>query len=167
MQFDSDHVLDVHEARLYPFDTYILTSSLYALDHLNQSVPIRRAVTIDQSSNFLIAGSDVESYVLQTDGTRTPSRELDLHIRRAAQTRTFTLVLFAASWMLTHLSIGHIVLACMTTDAAKTLKHLLFSFGILMIHPQLRNSMPDAPGYDGKAQKLISYDFDAQVSPFP
>jgi hypothetical protein len=151
VQFDSDHVLDVHRARLYPFDTYLLTTTLRAVDSSNKTVPIQKIATIDQTSNFFVGGSDLDSYSTLTDGTQSPSRDMDFQVSRPGPARAFSLLLFAVSWMLTHVAIGHVILDWYT-DVVKSslIKHLVFAFAILLVHPQLRNSMPDAPGYDGK-----------------
>lgn len=75
---------------------------------------------------------------------------MDLRVSRPGQARAFALLLFGVSWMLTHVSIGHVILAWYKEEMKSTLlKHLVFAFAILLSHPQLRNSMPDAPGYDG------------------
>jgi hypothetical protein len=151
VQFDSDHVLDVHRARLYPFDTYLLTTTLRAVNLANQTIPVQKIAAIDQTSNFFIDASDLDSFGALADGTLSPSRDVDFHVSRPGQARAFALLLFAVSWALTHLSIGHVILDWYT-DVGKSLlvKHLVFAFAILVMHPQLRNSMPDAPGYDGE-----------------
>jgi hypothetical protein len=141
----------VHRARLYPFDTYLLTTTLRAVNPSNQTIPIQKIATIDQTSNFFIDGSDLDSYGTLADGTQSPSRDVDFRVSRPGQARAFALLLFAVSWMLTHVSMGHVVLDWYTEVVKSSLiKHLVFSFAILLVHPQLRNSMPDAPGYDGK-----------------
>ncbi|EPQ54613.1 hypothetical protein GLOTRDRAFT_129965 [Gloeophyllum trabeum ATCC 11539] len=150
-QFDSDHVLDVHEARLFPFDNYFLTSTLRAVNKdTGENVPIQKLATIELTSNFYIVSSDVESYVNITDGSTTtvPSREIDLKIRRPTDARTYTLALFHVNWMLAHVTLGQVYLAWKSPQIP-LLKRLLSVFAILLIIPQLRNTMPDAPGFDG------------------
>lgn len=150
VQFESDHVLDVHESHLYPFDTYIITSTLHAMDSQNQSVPIQKLAVVDQTGNFLVATSDVASYRALPNGTQILSRDIDLRIKRPAQARAFTLILFSITWVLTHTTIGFVALAWYTEQTKISLMtYLAFSFGILLVIPQLRDSMPDAPGYDG------------------
>jgi hypothetical protein len=157
-QFDSDHVIDAHEARIYPFDTYVLTTTLRAVGPSNQTIPIQKIAIIDQTSNFLIAGSDLDSYITLADNTQAPSRDVDIRVRRPGQSRAFVLLLFGVSWMLTHVSIAHVVLAWCREEikATSITRHLLFAFAILLALPQLRNSMPDAPDYDG-AWALLNY----------
>lgn len=151
VQFDSDHVLDVHQARLYPFDTYFITTTLRAVNFSNQTIPIEKIAAIDQTSNFCLDVSDLDSYSSITGGAQSSSRDADFRASRPGQARAFTLLLFAVSWMLTHVCMGCVALDWYTVAAKSSLiKHLIISFAILLIHPQLRESMPDAPGYDGK-----------------
>ncbi|KAF9233293.1 hypothetical protein BU15DRAFT_54088 [Melanogaster broomeanus] len=157
VQFDSDHTLDVHEDRLYPFDTYVLTSTLRAVDASNATVPIRKLITIDQVSSFLIACTDVDSYETTSNGTQVPSRDLDLYIQRPGQARAFTLLLFALSWMLTHITIGQVFLARKHEEVKPIFKHLLSAIAIVLAIPQLRNAMPDAPGFDGVLIDCIGF----------
>ncbi|KAF8895510.1 hypothetical protein BD779DRAFT_733867 [Infundibulicybe gibba] len=150
VQFDSDHILDVHEARLYPFDTYFLSSTIRAVSSDNQTIPIRKLATIDITSNFLIQTTDMESYSTPfSNDTQEMSRDLDMRIRRPSEARAFTLLLFGVSWILTHVTVGHVVLARRLTGVRSILKHLISAGAILVALPQLRNSMPDAPGLDG------------------
>ncbi|KAH7915858.1 hypothetical protein BJ138DRAFT_880946 [Hygrophoropsis aurantiaca] len=157
VQFDSDHVLDVHEDRLYPFDTYVLSSTLRAVDANNATVPIRKLATLDQVSSFLVKSTDVDSYENSLNGTQMPSRDIDLEVRRPGQARAFTLLLWGISWMLTHVTIGHVLLARGHTEIKPVIKHLVSAFAILLAIPQLRNSMPDAPGFDGVLIDCIGF----------
>lgn len=179
VQFDSDHTLDVHLDRLYPFDNYILTSTLRAVSTSNTTIPIQKLATIDQVSSFVIESVDVETYEAvssptstttttsgSTDGVQTtqiPTRDIDLYVSRPAQARAFTLLLFALSWFLAHATLLCVYLArkCSTyrtTRSAKPiLKHLGGSLMVLLAIPQLRNAMPDAPGYDGVLIDCIGF----------
>ncbi|KAF9445391.1 hypothetical protein P691DRAFT_777608 [Macrolepiota fuliginosa MF-IS2] len=157
VQFDSDHVLDVHNARLYPFDTYFLTSTLRAVGFSNESIPIQKLATVDVMSSFDIGTADVESFSKTDNGTVLPSRDIDMHVARPGSARFFTLLLFTVSWVLTHVTIGHVVLARRITGMKPLLKHLVSSGAILISIPQLRNSMPDAPGLDGVLIDTIGY----------
>ncbi|KIJ61102.1 hypothetical protein HYDPIDRAFT_42883 [Hydnomerulius pinastri MD-312] len=157
VQFDSDHTLDVHEDRLYPFDTYVLTSTLRAVDASNATVPISKLTTIDQVSSFLVASSDLDSYGTTANGTQVPSRDIDLRVQRPGQARAFTLLLFGLSWMLTHVTFGHVILAKKHKEVKPILKHLVSAFAIVLAIPQLRNAMPDAPGFDGVLIDCIGF----------
>ncbi|EKM79193.1 hypothetical protein AGABI1DRAFT_120632 [Agaricus bisporus var. burnettii JB137-S8] len=157
VQFDSDHVLDVHNARLYPFDSYFLTSTLRAVDFSNTSVPIQKLTTVDIMSSFDIGTADVESFSNATDGTIHPSRDIDIHVGRPGSARFFALFLFAISWVLTHITVGHVILARRVSGMKPLFKHLISSGAILVLLPQLRNSMPDAPGLDGVLIDTIGY----------
>ncbi|KAG1766111.1 hypothetical protein EV702DRAFT_1204274 [Suillus placidus] len=154
VRFDSDHTLDVHNARLYPFDTYLLASTLRAVDASNTTVPIRKLSTIQQVTSFLVATSDVESYEI-INGTQVPTRDFDLYVTRPAQLRFYTLLLFGVNWMLSHVTIGHVLLARRLVDIRSITKHLVSAFAILLVIPQLRKSMPDSPDLDDGA--LIDY----------
>jgi hypothetical protein len=147
VRFDSDHTLDIQKARLYPFDTYLLTSTLRAVDASNTTVPIRKLSTIDQVTSFLVTTSDVESYEI-INGTQVPTRDFDLYVTRPGQLRFYTLLLFGVSWMLSHVTIGHVLLARRLVDIKSMTKHLVSAFAILLVIPQLRNSMPDSPALD-------------------
>jgi hypothetical protein len=152
--------LDVHQARLYPFDTYILTATLRAVNHANQTIPIQKIAAIDQTSNFYIAASDMDSYGTLADGTQSPSRDVDFRVSRPGQARAYALLLFAVCWMLTHICIGYVLLDWYTDVVkASLIKHLVLTFAILLVHPQLRNSMPDAPGYDGERFCCMNHTF--------
>ena len=151
MQFDSNHVLDVHNARLYPFDTYFLTGTLRAVTFSNGSLPIQKLITIDVMSSFNIWTTDMESFSKVNDGTVLPSRDMDMHVWRPGSTRLSALFLFTISWLLTHVTVGHVLLARQTSGRRPLFKYLVSTGAILISIPQLRNSMPDAPGLDGQS----------------
>ncbi|KAF8158150.1 hypothetical protein B0H34DRAFT_797567 [Crassisporium funariophilum] len=157
VQFDSDHTLDVHEARLYPFDTYMLSSTIRAVSFDNQTIPIRKLATIDITPNFDIYTVDLDSYSTPINGTEEASRDIDMRVTRPNEARFFTLVLFAVSWILAHVTIGHVFLARKLSGFAAILPHLVSSGAILIAIPQLRTSMPDAPGFDGVLIDCIGF----------
>ncbi|KDR82822.1 hypothetical protein GALMADRAFT_238418 [Galerina marginata CBS 339.88] len=157
VQFDSDHVLDVHEARLYPFDTYVLSSTIRAVSFDNQTIPIRKTATIDVTSSFDIFTVDIDSYSTTQNGTQESSRDIDMHVSRPNDARFFTLLLYAVSWVLSHVTIGHVIIARRLTGLRSLLPHLISSGAILITIPQLRNSMPDAPGLDGVLIDCIGF----------
>jgi hypothetical protein len=136
---------------MYPFDTYFLTSTLRAAGFSNESLPIQKLATVGIMSSFNIGTIDVESFSLADNGTNLPSRDLDLHVARPGSARLFTLILFTVSWILTHITIGHVILARRVSGMKPLLKHIVSSGAIVISIPQLRNSMPDAPGLDGKS----------------
>lgn len=150
VRFDSDHTLDVYKARLYPFDTYFLASTLRAVDASNATVPIRKLSTIEQVTSFVVATSDVESYEI-INGTQVPTRDFDLFVTRPGQLRSYTMLLFGINWMLCHVTIGHVIFARRLVDIKSMTKHLVSAFAILLVIPQLRNSMPDSPDFDDSA----------------
>jgi hypothetical protein len=151
VQFDSDHTLEDPSAHLYPFDTYLLTTTLRAVNSNNQTIPIEKIAAVDQIPNFRIDTIDIDSYITLNGGIQSPSRDADFRASRPSQARTFAIVLFAVGWMLTHVCIGYVVLDWYTEMVKKLLiKHLVVAFAILLMLPQLRQSMPDGPGYDGE-----------------
>ncbi|KIK52039.1 hypothetical protein GYMLUDRAFT_145162, partial [Collybiopsis luxurians FD-317 M1] len=147
VQFDSDHVLDVHNDRLYPFDTYFLSSTLRALSQ-NKSVPFSKLATLDLTSAFVVETVDIESYETNANGTSTPSRDIDMNIRRPLEARIIALLLWASSWFLTHICIGNVILARRTRDTRPILKMLIVNGATVVGLPQLRNAFPDAPDMD-------------------
>ncbi|KAF9267382.1 hypothetical protein L218DRAFT_684635 [Marasmius fiardii PR-910] len=159
VQFDSDHVLDVHNAYLYPFDTYTLSSTIRAVSATNASIPIRKLATMELTSSFLVQASDIESYSTAntTDSQLSSSRDIDMKVKRPAEARTYALFLFAISWFLTHICLGHVYMAWRATLTLDVVKNILSSGAILAAIPQLRGSMPDAPGLDGVLIDSIGY----------
>lgn len=158
VQFDSDHVLDVSEARLYPFDTYMLSSTIRAVSFENETMPIRKLATIAVTSSFDTTTVDMESFsTISSNGTEVQygSRDLDMYIVRPGEARFFALTLFAISWVLTHITVGHVLLARRLTGLRAVLPHLISSGAIVIAIPQLRDTMPDAPGFDGKCQPFL------------
>jgi len=149
-QFDSDHVLDVHEARLYPFDTYHLSSTLrISSPNGDEPIPMTALTTMKITSSFAISPTDVESYMNTSDKSYGPSRDITLVITRPPEARLFALLLFGTSWMLAHATMGLVVLAWVQKGEERVLRYLVLDFVILLAIPQLRNAMPDAPGFDG------------------
>ncbi|KAF8627496.1 hypothetical protein AX17_006307 [Amanita inopinata Kibby_2008] len=157
VQFDSDHVLDVHQARLYPFDTYMLSSTLRAVSFDNRALPIQKLATIVDTSSFSIETIDIESYSTSPDRMQEPSRDFDMYIRRSNDARCFALILFTVNWLLAHITVGHVLLAKRHQETGPILKHLLSAGAILIAIPQIRNSMPDAPGLDGVLIDAIGF----------
>ncbi|KAF5385699.1 hypothetical protein D9757_005524 [Collybiopsis confluens] len=156
VQFDSDHVLDVHNDRLYPFDTYFLSSTLRA-ESQNKSVPFSRLATLDITSAFLVDTVDVESYGTDINGTSTPSRDIDMNIKRPVETRIIAFLLFASSWFLAHICIGNVIIARRTRDTRPIFKMLVMNGATVVGLPQLRNSMPDGPDLDGVVIDAIGF----------
>ncbi|KAJ3933285.1 MAG: hypothetical protein NXY57DRAFT_999306 [Lentinula lateritia] len=157
VQFDSDHVLDVHNDRLYPFDTYFLSSTLRATSDKDYPISFSKLATIDLTSSFVVESADVQSFVLSADGVNAPSRDIDIHIRRPIEARLITLLLFASSWFLTHICIGNVILARRTIYVKSILKILIVNGATLIGLPQIRYSMPDEPGLDGVLLDAIGY----------
>ncbi|EMD39854.1 hypothetical protein CERSUDRAFT_92346 [Gelatoporia subvermispora B] len=157
-QFDSDHVLDVHEQRLYPFDTYRLISTLRAQTPVtNESLPIRGIWTISEVSSFSIDNTDTASWITVPNGTHAPSRDISVTIRRPGNTRAITMFLFITSWMLAHATLGIALLAWSVEDRERLIRHFESVFVIILVIPKLRDAMPDAPGYDGVLLDTVGF----------
>lgn len=151
-QFDSDHVLDVHLSRLYPFDTYELTTTIHILDQNKQPINLARLPTVSQTPSFLVSASDVSSFMNSTssdDAVEQGGRNLEMKVVRPGEARAFALLLFAINWMLAHATVAYMVLAWKTEDTERMLKYLAFIAVTMVLIPQIRNAMPDAPGFDG------------------
>ncbi len=52
--------------------------------------------------------------------------------------------------MLAHSTIAYVALAYKSDDTDRVAKYLAFSVITMLVIPQVRNTMPDAPGLDGK-----------------
>jgi hypothetical protein len=164
VQFNSDHVLDVHTARLYPFDTYALSTTIRALSFSNQTLPIRRLTTISTTSSFDIETVDTEtvdteSYSTSVNNTQNAGRDMDMRIRRPGAARVLTLLSFISAWIFAHLTLGLVIISRKLAELQSILKYLLAAGVIFVTIPQIRNSMPDAPGLDGKWIKPSSATF--------
>ncbi|TFY80213.1 hypothetical protein EWM64_g3796 [Hericium alpestre] len=137
-QFDSNHDLDVHEAHLYPFDTYTLSTTLRAVNPTtNETLRIRRLLTITAVSSFSIRTTDAETYWPQPDGTQCPAARGH---PRAPPGRC-----------------ARVVFAWRSAESGLTYAHGLVAFPILFIIPQMRNSMPDSPDLDGVLLDTIGF----------
>ncbi|KAA1469843.1 hypothetical protein DENSPDRAFT_879253 [Dentipellis sp. KUC8613] len=157
-QFDSDHALDVPEARLYPFDAYSLSTTLHALNPTtNETVLIRKLVTIDAVFSFDIITSDAETYTLLSNGSQVQSHEISITVRRSSTMRLYAMLMWIASWMLAHVVIGQVVFAFKSKDSGSIYGYGIVNLVILFTIPQLRNSMPDAPGFDGILLDAIGF----------
>ncbi|KAI0365730.1 hypothetical protein BV20DRAFT_1038783 [Pilatotrama ljubarskyi] len=149
-QFDDDHVLDVHRARFYPFDTYILTTSVRVEDRSanDQSLPIQHLSTISLTSSFVISSTEMATYTQDANGVQQLSGDLTLRISRPAEARMYALLLFGASWMLAHATVGLVAYSWRSEGSDKIRKQLVFILAVILVIPQLRSAMPDAPGFD-------------------
>lgn len=150
-RFDDDHVLDVHEANLYPFDTYRLSSTVRAVNSAtNETLQIQRLSTVDVTTSFTVTITDADTYNTLSDGTQVPTREIEMIVRRASTVRLYAMMLWIVNWMLTHVTIGFVVLAIKSEDIKRAGLHSLYAFAIVLAIPQIRNAMPDAPDLDGE-----------------
>lgn len=135
---------------MYPFDNYQLTSTFRAVStDTNITLPIQKLVTISLTSAFVTISGDSASTIKTGVGSEEASRDLELDISRPAEARMFALLLFASSWMMSHASLGLVVLSSKLNNEDKFLKYMAATFVILLAIPQLRNAMPDAPDLDG------------------
>ena len=74
---------------------------------------------------------------------------MDLRVQRPGEARAFALALFGLSWMLTHAAVASAFVGRKHEEAAPVIKYIVLALTLLLVIPQLRNAMPDAPGYDG------------------
>lgn len=132
LQFDSDHVLDVHTTRLYPFDTYSLSTSLrVAVPRSNQTqthdIPFLGVSIVDQAITFSIdtfstpTSEDITATLSENrqvsesdeplEPTLASSRYVELLIRRPASDRIYSLLLFGVNWLLSHFNFGVVLMA--------------------------------------------------------
>ncbi|KAL1748226.1 hypothetical protein HDZ31DRAFT_60422 [Schizophyllum fasciatum] len=167
-QFDSDHVLDVHDARLYPFDTYFLSGTLRAVSPLtNTSIPIRRLATVQNMFGFSVETTDIASLrgpaglapLEEEAGTDLvgPSRDFEMRVARQGDARFYALALFALGWFAVHVQGLMVYLARKTMDVTIVRVYLATGVGITIALPQLRNAMPDGPDLDGVLIDVIGY----------
>jgi hypothetical protein len=138
----------------------MLSTTLQAISFFNKTLPIRRLATIRTTSSFDIEMADTESYTIPLETTQEPvrlstSRGIDLRVSRPGEARAFTILLFAAAWILAHVNVGLVVIAKRHMEAQFILKYLVSAGVVFLAVPQLRNSMPDAPGLDGKVQTML------------
>lgn len=95
--------------------------------------------------------------VISRDGDPlvVPATQLEVKISRPGSARFYAMLLFAINWVLTHCACGIVALG--KTEEGPlvflyddSLKQLAAAIGILLVIPQLRGAMPDAPGFDGE-----------------
>jgi len=94
---------------------------------------------------------------LVLDNAQRASRDIDMRVARPASAQIITLFLFTLNWILAHSTIGLVVLCRRTEKIQPVLKYLLSVGAIILAIPQLRNTMPDAPGFDGVLIDTIGY----------
>jgi hypothetical protein len=114
-------------------------------------------------SSFNIGTVDLESYSKIDDGTILAGRDIDMHVGRPGSARFFTLLIWTVNWILTHVTIGNVIMARRTSGLQPLLTYLVSSAAIVISIPQLRNSMPDAPGLDGESRYALLFSYSAYV----
>lgn len=124
------------------------------------SLPVLREV-----SSFTIAAQD--SLLLTGDGL--PARHLELRAQRPSSARAYTMLLFSVNWLLCHFNLAIVVLSAVKVFGAdgstlsregnskSAMKLLAGVLAVLLVIPQLRDAMPDAPGFDGKDRALVPF----------
>ncbi|KLO05534.1 hypothetical protein SCHPADRAFT_883718 [Schizopora paradoxa] len=134
MQFDSEHKVDVHTARFYPFDTYLLTTSLRVeaenqTDDDGPEIPLRISATplIQYTSSFALSTTVRQGQVVDDDdddfvgnslGNSTlnrnrtvPVHHLEVLLSRPGPARAYAMLVFGINWLLAHCAVGAVVLA--------------------------------------------------------
>jgi hypothetical protein len=74
---------------------------------------------------------------------------MDMRISRPGAARVLTLLLFISAWIFAHLNLGLVIISRKLAELQSILKYSLAAGVIFVTIPQIRNSMPDAPGLDG------------------
>ncbi|KAF7792627.1 hypothetical protein EIP86_003724 [Pleurotus ostreatoroseus] len=123
--------------------------TLRVVDSNNESIPVIRLLTVTDTSSFIISSSDSASYVMQSDATQLASRNIEMGIVRPGEARFFALMLFGINWMLAHATVAYVALAWKSDGTERVVKYLVFCIVTMLVIPQVRNAMPDAPGLDG------------------
>ncbi|EJC98157.1 uncharacterized protein FOMMEDRAFT_162515 [Fomitiporia mediterranea MF3/22] len=162
VQFDNDLVLDVHDSRLYPFDSYLVSTSIRATTS-NSSVkdipmPIVGMPVVEHMPSFTMTSRDTD-VVLVMDEDNTPARHIEIRIRRPAHARVYAMLIFGINWAFCHYCIGMMLLSIFQGHHAgkEVLKRFASSLLVLFVIPQLRGAMPDAPGFDGVLIDTIGF----------
>ena len=106
------------------------------------------------TTSFLVQSSNEAGIVtLDIDGVASPvpARNLELRIKRPGAARLYTMLLFSISWILVHVCCGLVSLSLFWDVKGLGSIHaqLAMVMAVLLILPQLRSGMPDAPGFDG------------------
>ena len=122
---------------------------MVSASNTNTSEPISRVLVVDTAYNFNVDSADIRTY-LDSDGFKLPTQHVNLTFKRPATTRVFTLLLFLLAWLLTHISVGQVIIARRSTGTQALVMRLAVTGGIIMVIPQLRNSMPNAPTLDSE-----------------
>jgi hypothetical protein len=102
------------------------------------------------TSSFDIETVDAESDSALANDTQITSRNMDMRISRPGVARALTLLLFVGAWILAHIALGLVIIARRLAEVQSVFKYLFATVISLVAIPQMRNSMPDAPGLDGK-----------------
>lgn len=161
LQFDDSHTLDVHSTRLYPFDAYLLTTTLFVFgsngSEERSKIPFLGTVMLQHGTAFAYscANSPIETLY---ENDWYSGQLLELRMRRQMAAKCYAIIMFAINWALCHFACGFAATAIWAPSTVQTWRindlacriRLLFaSMVILYIIPQIRSCMPDAPGFDG------------------
>ncbi|KIY48632.1 hypothetical protein FISHEDRAFT_73453 [Fistulina hepatica ATCC 64428] len=130
--------------------TPIFSATFRATSFTNESVSIQLIATIRDTSTFVVMTTDVETY--QASGSEydvQPSRDIDVYMTRYTVARILTLALFVLGWLMAHMCAFCAVLVRRVSNTRTISEHVIIVTGLCLVLPQLRQSMVDAPGYDG------------------
>ncbi|KAL5482760.1 hypothetical protein ACEPAI_9354 [Sanghuangporus weigelae] len=147
VQFDDDIVLDVHDTRLYPFDTYLVSTSLRVTSSNSSMKDIPISIigipVIKQMPSFTMSSLDTDiSIIVEED--KFPGKHFEIQIKRPAHARLCGIAFLT-------------ILQRNRVGSKEMLKRVLGAHAILIVIPQLRATMPDAPGLDGVLIDTIGY----------
>lgn len=145
----------MHDSRLYPYDTYLVSTSLRATSSNSTmkdiSVPIIGMPVVEFMPSFTVSAHDTD-VAISVDGDTTDGRLLELRIRRPGHARVYAMLIFGVNWALCHFNLGIALLSALQGSrlmAMGILSRLAGTAIVLLVIPQLRGTMPDSPGFDG------------------
>ena len=107
---------------------------------------------IKEMPSFTITSFDTDISIT-IDEDRFPARQLEVKIERPAHARLYAMIIFGINWAFCHFSCGIALISVFQRSQVGSkdmLKRVLGAHAILIVIPQLRETMPDAPGHDGK-----------------
>ena len=136
---------------------------------------------IDLTSSFAVASMD-SPLTVTISGASIPAGYIELHVARPADARLYAMLLFTLNWILSHFNFGVAILAAfrgkpqhavlVNSEGVKVakkrtkdvIKYIGCVLAVLLVIPQLREAMPDAPGFDGKFILLLGFVNESHIS---
>jgi len=161
------YIADRHSTRVTPFDVYLFSFLVYAVEKgTNKSIPTVTLTVDEARDDFDISSFEVEMVNNYTYDSGTGPTTINVHSKIAhveakrsqfAQALTMCLLLF--NWALTTGSIYIVVLVVFKRERINDAV-LLLPVTIILTIPALRNLYPGSPPFGvfiGKSQSLRSW----------